>query len=115
MKDKKIKIVIAGLLMVVIGVIVRLVYFRSEFLYAGTIEATEVDIPARVASVISTRDVEEGQHLKEGQVLMKFTARTTELPLISQTKTICTTKLYRQEPNPKRISTSSEIEKKMLT
>jgi len=72
MKDKRKKIAVVVLVLAALAVVVKLIFFHSEFLYAGTIEATEVDIPARVASVIASRDVDEGQHVKEGQTLMRL-------------------------------------------
>lgn len=47
-------------------------YFRRPFRYAGTIEATKVDVPARVSSVIATVAVQEGDTVKAGQVIVKL-------------------------------------------
>jgi HlyD family secretion protein len=44
----------------------RLVY-KPKFFYAGTLEATRIDLPARVATIVSKIDVEEGQHVEKGQ------------------------------------------------
>jgi HlyD family secretion protein len=46
--------------------------FGGGYQYAGTVEATEVDLSARVSSVIATRDVAEGDSVKKGQTLMKL-------------------------------------------
>ena len=50
------------------------VYFRrrgvSSFAYAGTIEATEVDVSARLSSPIAAFDAKEGEDVKSGQVLV---------------------------------------------
>ncbi len=45
-------------------------YFKRPFRYAGTIEATKVDVPARVSSVIAKVLVQEGDTVKEGQVVV---------------------------------------------
>jgi HlyD family secretion protein len=45
-------------------------YFKRPFRYAGTIEATKVDVPARVSSVISKVTVQEGDAVKDGQVIV---------------------------------------------
>ena len=41
----------------------------GAFYYAGTVEATEVDLSARVASTIQSRPVDEGQAVTLGQVM----------------------------------------------
>jgi HlyD family secretion protein len=47
-------------------------YFVKPFRYAGTIEVTKVDVPARVASVISAVTVQEGDSVQEGQVVVRL-------------------------------------------
>ena len=44
---------------------------RREFLYAGTVEATEVDISSRLNSVIAAFDAQEGRHLFLQQLLQR--------------------------------------------
>ena len=44
----------------------------SEFLYAGTIEATEVDISSRVSSVIAAKQAKEGEKVAAGAPLMRL-------------------------------------------
>ncbi|MBI5243083.1 MAG: efflux RND transporter periplasmic adaptor subunit [Elusimicrobia bacterium] len=44
----------------------------SEFLYAGTIEATEVDVSSRVSSVIAKKEAREGERVAAGQALMRL-------------------------------------------
>lgn len=48
-------------------------WFRGDFTYAGTIEATKVDVPARVSTVIGAEKVQEGDPVQEGQVLAELT------------------------------------------
>ncbi|MGE0614251.1 MAG: efflux RND transporter periplasmic adaptor subunit [Bacteriovoracia bacterium] len=43
--------------------------WKPAFRYAGTIEATRIDLPARVATVVSEINVEEGEAVKKGQKL----------------------------------------------
>ena len=64
---KKIFILLAAL--VVAGIAVKLFFFSGGFLYAGTLEATKVDLSARLMSAIQSVTVEEGEHVKSGQVL----------------------------------------------
>ena len=50
-----------------------------EFLYAGTVEATEVDISARVASVISSVEVRESDTVRKGAVLVRLACEDIRL------------------------------------
>jgi HlyD family secretion protein len=70
MKDKKALAGILAVLLVAAGAAAKLLYFRSDFLYAGTIEATKVDVPARVSSVISGLNVREGDHVTANETLL---------------------------------------------
>lgn len=77
-KTKK-TIVIGAVLAVVIS---AALYFKNrpdEFFYLGTIEATKVDIPARIASVIETVAVEEGQSVKKDELLVKLSDEEYQL------------------------------------
>ncbi|HEX7929197.1 MAG TPA: efflux RND transporter periplasmic adaptor subunit [bacterium] len=47
-------------------------FFNHQFRYAGTVEATKVDVPARVSSVVATVAVQEGDAVKQGQVILKL-------------------------------------------
>ncbi len=51
----------------------------SRFLYAGTVEATEVDIPSRVTSVLATVRVKEGDPVKKGQLLAELAGEDIKL------------------------------------
>jgi HlyD family secretion protein len=73
MSDKKrppkiILIVVAA--MIVAAIVVKLVFFRGEFLYAGTLEATKVDLSARISSAISAVRAQEGDRVAEDQELV---------------------------------------------
>jgi HlyD family secretion protein len=73
MTDKKrlLKIILIGVAVVIVAAIVaKFLFFRSEFLYAGTLEATKVDLSARISSAISTIRVQEGDHVTENQELV---------------------------------------------
>ncbi|MCB4757089.1 MAG: efflux RND transporter periplasmic adaptor subunit [Elusimicrobia bacterium] len=67
---KKIIIIIPVLVLVVISI--AYILNKNDFMYAGTIEATEIDISSRVTSVILTLEVKEGQVVKNGQTLVKL-------------------------------------------
>ncbi|HYA85788.1 MAG TPA: efflux RND transporter periplasmic adaptor subunit [Nitrospirota bacterium] len=69
-KKKKLKIIFIVAIAIVAAIAVRLLFFRGEFLYAGTLEATKVDLSARIASAISAVNVQEGDHVRSDQVLV---------------------------------------------
>ena len=75
-KKKAIPIVIALALIIAAILIVK---SRSDFLYAGTIEATKIDVPARVSSVIGVIDIHEGDKVKVGQALMTLTGEDLKI------------------------------------
>ena len=60
------------MLPVVIGIVVKLVFFNREFLYAGTLEATKVDLSARLASAISAVTPQEGDHVTPNEILVSL-------------------------------------------
>lgn len=52
---------------------------KPEFLYAGTVEATEVDVSARVGSLIEGYDVKEGETVKAGATLVRLACEDVRL------------------------------------
>jgi len=52
---------------------------RNEFLYAGTVEATYVDISPQLTTPIATVEVREGNPVKAGQVLVTLSAEDARL------------------------------------
>lgn len=62
--------IILPLAAVVIGVLLWEVLKGDNFTYAGTVEATEVDVPAQVSSTIASLAVDEGQAVTQGQLLV---------------------------------------------
>lgn len=70
MKEKikaKLKFVIPVLILLIL--IVTVVRLRTRFEYAGTIEATKVDLPARLNTVIKAKNIKEGDVVNKGQAL----------------------------------------------
>lgn len=62
--------------LIAIAIVAAIVYFAwpsDESIYVGTIETDEVDVAARVADQVKERLVEEGDNVKEGQVLYTLT------------------------------------------
>lgn len=69
----KIKIAAAAAAGVLIAVFLTVKLLqRGDFFYAGTVEATEVDLSARVTGVIETINANEGEDVKAGDLLLKI-------------------------------------------
>jgi len=68
--DRRSKIIVPVVLVSII--VFFILKTRRPFFYAGTVEATRVEVPARVASVIRTKEVQEGQKIVAGQVLYRL-------------------------------------------
>lgn len=64
------KIVVVISIWVLVGVFVYFKVLKHPFLYAGTLEATKVDLSARLAAVIDQITVEEGDRVKKDEVLI---------------------------------------------
>jgi len=62
-------VVILGVLGIA-AFLVQHFWFSDSFRYAGTLEATKVDISSQVSSTVSDVDVREGDHVKSGQKLV---------------------------------------------
>lgn len=52
--------------------IINSLFFAGPFLYAGTLEATKVDLSARVAATISQMYVQEGDRIQKGKILVSL-------------------------------------------
>jgi HlyD family secretion protein len=70
---------VAGLAAIAAAVLAWRILAPGEFFYAGTIEATEIDVPARVASVIATIDPKEGDTVRRGQRLVSLAGEDIRL------------------------------------
>ena len=66
------KIILIVLILAAAGVGVYQYWQRSTFLYAGTIEATEVDISPQVTGVLSKVVPQEGDLVKKDQVMIEI-------------------------------------------
>jgi len=68
MKNKKLLLLPA----LIAAFVVWKLWSKGDFRYAGTVEATDVDLSPRVSSQISTVTVREGDVVKAGQVLIEL-------------------------------------------
>jgi HlyD family secretion protein len=65
------KIVLIGIAVVIVAAIaVKFTFFKGDFLFAGTLEATKVDLSARLSSAIKCVRVQEGDRVAESQELI---------------------------------------------
>jgi HlyD family secretion protein len=64
------KLIFIGLILVILAVIGKVFFLNREFRYAGTLEATKIDLSAQVPSTLSKVMVREGDHVKEAQMLV---------------------------------------------
>ena len=78
-KAKRLKWAAAGLAAVLVLGAAFWHFLGREFLYAGTVEVTEVDISARVSSVIERLDVREGEQVEAEQSLLKLACEDIRL------------------------------------
>jgi HlyD family secretion protein len=69
---KRIRIVIGVVVIGVVAAVIWFTFFSKPFLYAGTVEADEVDISPGVSSKIESLEVAEGDKVKAGQVLARL-------------------------------------------
>ncbi len=67
---KRLKIILPLVAALIVGITLWKVLKGDNFTYAGTVEATEVDIPAQVSSTIASLAVAEGQAVTLGQLLV---------------------------------------------
>lgn len=65
---KKALIVVAAV--IVLGAVAAFFLLREPFRYAGTLEATKVDLSARLAAAIDEVRVQEGDRVKPGETLV---------------------------------------------
>ncbi|HRY29821.1 MAG TPA: efflux RND transporter periplasmic adaptor subunit [Elusimicrobiota bacterium] len=73
------KKILIGLLAVAAGIAAWRLSSPREFFYAGTVEATEVDVSARVASPVAAYEVFEGAEVSEGQTLVRLSGEDIRL------------------------------------
>jgi HlyD family secretion protein len=75
--SRKIIFIVAAL--VIAGIAIKLTFFNRQFLYAGTLEATKVDLSSRLASALDKVEVQEGDHVAENQELVTLICDDTKV------------------------------------
>lgn len=72
-------IITAMVFVIVAAIAGKFLFFRNDFLYAGTLEATKVDLSARVSSAIGTVKVQEGDRVTENQELVALSCEDVKV------------------------------------
>ncbi len=67
------------LALAIAGFIVKKTYFDNKFLYAGTLEATKIDLSSQLSSTIALVKVQEGDRLSAGQEAVALTCDDTKV------------------------------------
>jgi HlyD family secretion protein len=78
-KSKRKKIVLSILILIGIAFLIRFVFFKKKFNYAGTLEATKVDISAQIPSRIQEVGVQEGDHIQLNQKLVSLSCEDVRI------------------------------------
>jgi HlyD family secretion protein len=73
------KIIIPVVILVVAGITIKLTFFNRQFRFAGTLEATKVDLSSRLASALDKVEVQEGDHVTENQELIALVCDDTKV------------------------------------
>ncbi len=73
------KIIPAVIVTAAIGYGLKVTFFAPSFRYAGTLEATKVDLSARLSSTIQKVNVQEGAHVNENDDLIDFLCDDTKV------------------------------------
>jgi HlyD family secretion protein len=77
--NKKKRIPIVLLVLAVLAFIAWRIWGGAPFRYAGTVEATEVDVPARIGTLVSSYLVKEGDTVQEGQNIVDLSGEDIQL------------------------------------
>ena len=70
MSKKKILPIVIIAVLLTVAFLLKVFLFRGKFYYAGTVEVTKVDVPARVQATIQEMPVAEGFVVQKGQKLI---------------------------------------------
>ena len=71
--------IIAVVLLAAVAAAVKWFFFRAPFLYAGTLEATKVDLSARLSSAIAEVVPQEGDRVRRDEELVRLVCDDTKV------------------------------------
>jgi HlyD family secretion protein len=78
-KGSKAKYVVMVVILAALAYGAKVIFFPPPFRYAGTLEATKIDLSARLSSTIQTVAVQEGDHTQQDQELIHFLCDDTKV------------------------------------
>src|SRR3989339_704039 len=85
------------ILIICLGFVIKIIFFPPNFYYAGTLEATKIDISSRLVSVISKNNYQEGSTITKGDTLMSLACEDHHLAQkIAAQNFIRAARLYKQ-------------------
>ena len=73
------KLFLVLLLIAAIALSIRFYFTETDFAYAGTLEATKIDLSTRLPSTIASVKVKEGDHVQSDQELVALTCEDVTL------------------------------------
>ena len=76
---KRLRIILPILVVIILAVVLYDWLWGTKFTFAGTVEATEVDVPAQVSSTIAELKVDEGQAVSQSQLLVTLDGQDYKL------------------------------------
>lgn len=71
-KKSRFKVLLGVLVLIIVVFIAKNLFFSSDFLFAGTLEATKVDLSSQLHSTIAKVTVHEGDHVSVDQQLVEL-------------------------------------------
>ncbi len=77
--SKRAKIVVAAIVLIAAATSAKFLFFDKPFLYAGTLEATDVDLSAQVASTIAAVNVHEGDAVTTNELLVQLSCKDVKV------------------------------------
>ncbi|MEI6790529.1 MAG: efflux RND transporter periplasmic adaptor subunit [Myxococcaceae bacterium] len=75
------KIIIGLVILGLLGLAAKIFLFKQDFSFAGTLEATKVDLSAQLPSTIFEVKVREGDHVTHGQELITLSCEDYKIAL----------------------------------
>ncbi|MNL11488.1 putative efflux pump membrane fusion protein [compost metagenome] len=112
MKRSRVVLIILVVVVLLVGFVIKRRFFPSTFYYAGTIEVTKVDVPARLASVIQSIAIDEGMPVEKDQSLIKLSCEELQVAYdLSQKSYSRTTKLLRGDGVSQEVYDQSKAKK----
>jgi HlyD family secretion protein len=73
------KIIIAIIVVGLAALLIKRIFFQPRFRYAGTLEATKIDLSSQLASTIAAIKPQEGDRVKTGEELVRLSCEDVKV------------------------------------